>query len=1006
MRSLAPKRAQHCNPYALLDRCGGWIRREPFAFLFFLTLLFASLMQSGCVGLTTASSGSPPSTGADLTPLISTQPTSQTVIVGQKATFSVIATGSAPLSYRWQKNGAAVSGGATSSSNSYTTPAETILDSRAQFTVVVSNSAGSTTSSAATLTVIAATASAPLQIATSSLPSAEVGIQFQTGLSATGGVQPYHWSIVSGTLPQALSLNPNTGALAGTASEGGKFDFSIQVSDSSSPRPQTAMKALILSVVLALQIAPGNFPNGRVGVPFQSSVNGIGGVPPYSWSIVGALPSGLTLKASSGSVVGTPTQAGTSTFMILLADSAGQSAQKSSNITIAAAAQAPAITTTTLPQAVAGQAYSAALQATGGTPPYTWSLASGQLPEGLTLNATGGQITGAPTKAGTSTFAILITDSAGQTAQISYSITVAAAAQPPVISTTTLPQAVAGQAYSAALQATGGTPPYTWSLASGQLPAGLTLNATSGQIGGIPGATGQFSFVVQVTDASSSKQTATQPLVLTVTSAQPSGSCGPPNYCARTDVNPQPYPSAIPCPSATGCSGGGTLSGQGYCFTPSDFATQICRVTDQTNTPGSQHNYLVDCGGSAESNVMNLTDTRVALCDTDVPVIFSFNGGTTPPTITPLYAGQGPASDGLLGGCSSNAQFITTSPFFSFAQTYIAYAESFLSNGNPAICAWNFASTTTMPTYSNGGVTSVVDLSSCVSAMAGLGYGHVYVDDITVSADDQTFAALGSTTTGQGSSGNVYVIVWNRTNGCRVWNTSTATISGAWGATGSTSLTDEFVLHNVRLSKNGNYLKVTQSDCLGGGCTSTRNTYVWNIATLTVNAIVNDATNGCGHNAIGWLNTINLCGGFWTRPFSSNDQSGSNVISTYPTGQPSYYPNDGHAGFTNGNATDTNPVMWSVYAGSFTPVYAWDNEIIGVRLDGSGVAYRFAHTYITGLDTENFGAEYGIGGVSQDGKYYIWPSDWDGMLGRIGGGSSTCTIGTNCRADVFLVKLQ
>ncbi len=87
-------------------------------------------------------------------PSINTQPASQTVTAGQTATFSVTATGTAPLSYQWKKNGTAIGG---ASSASYTTPATTASDSGAQFTVTVSNSAGSVTSNAATLTVNAST---------------------------------------------------------------------------------------------------------------------------------------------------------------------------------------------------------------------------------------------------------------------------------------------------------------------------------------------------------------------------------------------------------------------------------------------------------------------------------------------------------------------------------------------------------------------------------------------------------------------------------------------------------------------------------------------------------------------------------------------------------------------------------------------------------------------------------------------------------------------------------
>src|SRR6266436_976227 len=93
-------------------------------------------------------------TTANVAPSLISQPVDQTVTAGQTATFSVTASGTAPLSYQWFKNGAAVG---TATSPTYTTPAETTSDNGAQFTVVVSNSVGKVTSTAAALTVNAAT---------------------------------------------------------------------------------------------------------------------------------------------------------------------------------------------------------------------------------------------------------------------------------------------------------------------------------------------------------------------------------------------------------------------------------------------------------------------------------------------------------------------------------------------------------------------------------------------------------------------------------------------------------------------------------------------------------------------------------------------------------------------------------------------------------------------------------------------------------------------------------
>jgi Immunoglobulin domain len=119
-----------------------------------LWTLALSLCACGSVGVGSSSSSSSSSSdpGAASAPMITAQPAAQTIVIGQTATFTVAASGRAPISYQWQKNGAAIDG---ATSAAYTTPATTAADDGAMFSVVVSNAAGNATSNAARLTVAA-----------------------------------------------------------------------------------------------------------------------------------------------------------------------------------------------------------------------------------------------------------------------------------------------------------------------------------------------------------------------------------------------------------------------------------------------------------------------------------------------------------------------------------------------------------------------------------------------------------------------------------------------------------------------------------------------------------------------------------------------------------------------------------------------------------------------------------------------------------------------------------
>ena len=173
------------------------------------------------------------------------------------------------------------------------------------------------------------------------------------------------------------------------------------------------------------------------------------------------------------------------------------------------------MTTATLPDGIVGTAYSQVLAAQGGTPPYTWTLAAGNLPGGLSLNPSSGTLSGTPTGASGGTLGITVTDSLARVATRSLQLNIVLA-----LTITTAPQltmATAGTAYSAILAATGGTPSYLWSV-GGTLPPGLIFNVATGQISGVPTTPGSYTFTVGVTD-SRQQQNASQSFTLGVTVA-------------------------------------------------------------------------------------------------------------------------------------------------------------------------------------------------------------------------------------------------------------------------------------------------------------------------------------------------------------------------------------------------------------------------------------------------------------------------------------------------------
>ena len=362
----------------------------------------------------------------------------------------------------------------------------------------------------------------PLSLIGGPQPSGEVGIFYTTSLIASGGVTPYAWSVVAGSLPAGLTINPTTGAISGIPTAQGTSNFTVQVEDSTNA---TATATASITIYSPLTLAGGPQPEGTVGVPYATSLVAAGGVTPYSWSIVaGALPAGLSISPTTGLISGTPTVKGTANFTVQVKDSLNATATAAVAITI----NSPLAMTNTLPNGTVGVAYSSIIGASGGTTPYSCSITAGTLPAGLAL--AGCTVSGTPTTAGSSTVTVKVTDSStpAQTVSANETIIISPA---PLTLTNTLPNGTVGAAYSATITASGGTTPYTCSITVGTLPAGLSL--TGCVVSGTPTIAGSSTITVKVTDSGNPAQSVSavetiviQPLALALTSTLPNGTVG------------------------------------------------------------------------------------------------------------------------------------------------------------------------------------------------------------------------------------------------------------------------------------------------------------------------------------------------------------------------------------------------------------------------------------------------------------------------------------------------
>ena len=434
--------------------------------------------------------------------------------------------------------------------------------------------------------------------------------------------------------------------------------------------------------------------------------------------------------------------------------------------------------------------------------------------------------------------------------------------------------------------------------------------------------------------------------------------CGPPNYCARTDVRVESYPKAAPAVGAAGSIVSDPV-----------FSSRIVRVTD-TRTDSRRSSESYSTPSSAEQNSWNTDDTKFYVRGLEGGLeLFEFKPSTMALHLTGV----------------PNVSW-TGEPQFSYSQPNILYG---IVRGGPIIQQYDISTNRT---------TEVHNASKCIKLKSS-DAGHA----ISTSADDQRMAMV----VGPEQDTNYLVYVYDRAKGCRWYNAETGEMGGQWGVKGTVSIHDRYLIHDARINKSGQFVEISSSGASVPGVgppLSPAQSFVWNVDTMDVALC---GPKGCkGHHALGYSHLLNPSEqehpmNLWIRPLNRLDAT-SPLIKQLPTIQAWY---DLHISWNDVSPDDSIPACLSTYrrdnpnAPGAAPKVAgpWENEIVCVETDRKGSrVWRFAHTYST---AQNGFWSTPRGNVSQDGRFYMFTSDWEDQLGRGRGTSSY-------RTDVFIVELK
>ena len=448
-------------------------------------------------------------------------------------------------------------------------------------TITVRDSSGVTGSATFTWTIYAAP--------TITTPANQVTSVGATVNVAVGSTCPHLTCTYTVTaLPAGLSINATTGVISGTPTTTGTTNSIVTVTDASGVTAATA--TFTWTVKAAPTITTPANQTTTVGATVSVGVGPTCANGACTYTVT-ALPAGLVINPQTGVISGTPTTVGTTNSIVTVTDAAGVTATTSTFTWTVKAA--PTITTPANQTTTVGATVSVAVGSTCANGSCTYTVPG--LPAGLVINATTGVISGTPTTTGTTNSTVTVTDAAGVTATTStFTWTVKAA---PTITTPANQTTSVGAAVSVAVSGTCFNTPCVYTAPA--LPAGLTINATTGVITGTPTTAGTTSSTVTIRDAAGVTAT-TATFTWTVRAAPTVTSPGNQATTVGATVNLTPVST---CANGT-CTYSVTNLPAGL-----TFATGTGAITGKPTTTGSSTVTITvrDAAGSTNSTTFTWT---------------------------------------------------------------------------------------------------------------------------------------------------------------------------------------------------------------------------------------------------------------------------------------------------------------------------------------------------------------------------------------------------------------